>query len=85
MAKRSVKRSPWANLARAIQDISPALGAKEVDRQAWTIWFNQTCPLSGSAIAAAKEPDACLNELYEQTSGKFVKEDEEEEEDTPKE
>lgn len=85
MAKRIVKRSPWAKLARAIQEISPSLSAKEVDLQAWTIWFNQACPLANGAISKSEDADACLAELYEQSAGKFVDDEDDDEEETPKE
>jgi len=72
-AKRTSKRSsPWASLAKEIHLINPKTSLKEVDSQAWQIWFTAACPLT---VEVLKDKPECLNELYEQSSGKFVEDD----------
>lgn len=66
--------APWKKLAAEIQNINPRMSAKEVDQQAWAFWFQAACPETSKALATMP---TCLTELYEQSSGRFVTDTEE--------
>lgn len=69
---------PWASLAREMVKIGKE--EDDADQTAWAMWFELGCPKTYALVNA--DPDAMV-ELYEQLSGRGVK-DEDEEEEEPK-
>ncbi len=71
MARKVKAGCPWGSLAREMVNIGK--DEADADQTAWAMWFELCCPKTFALVSA--DPD-CMVELYEQSSGRFVKDEE---------
>lgn len=70
------KGKPWSRLANAMVQIGK--DPVEADQLSWHMWFECKCPKTSEALKDNKD---ALIELYEQSTGNVVSDEDEEEED----
>lgn len=79
-APKTQRGKPWSQLRNAMVAIGkPAKDAEEI---AWAMWFEVSCPKVWAVLGDEQNKQA-LQELYEQSCGKFVDDEEKEGEETP--